>query len=719
MMWNMRNIHYYILGLMLAAGTVSSPAQNTKALSPRSKSVISVRKAEPEKTVSAYLTINWQTVDRQALENLGVKVCVVSDNIATVRIPQSKLEDVAEVEGVEYVQVSSPVSQMLDKARAEAGADKAAAGEGLSNPYTGKGVVIGIVDAGFDYTHAAFYDKDGNLRIKRVWEQAGTPSGSYVSPEAFGYGIELKTREEIETAGGDIMNNSHGTHVAGIAAGSDGYMDGVLKGVAPDADIVLVSMGETSRDNVNLTNALAYIFSYAEAEGKPCVVNLSLGSHAGPHDGTSTFDVMAGQLQGAGKLIVGSAGNHRSDKFHVTGTFSGSGDAPLNTFVQFKKAPSTTNKGGDIEIWGSKGSDFEVWLSAVNTATGDEKVRQQVYPSDGQGQSVTFGSYITGDFFVSSETSPLNGKPHVMLTSGVTNVRYNYAVAISVVPKGSGVVDIWADNTSLGLTDNGLKGFTGQTTESTIAEIGGTAKRIMTAGAYTTRNEYTLFGATTSSTLDETVGDIGSFSSCGPTADGRMKPDVTAPGCFIISSVSSNDKSGTQMVAYRYSGAQRDNIYGYMQGTSMASPFVAGAAALWLQAYPEMTPEDLAEIVRSTSRHDSFTGTDAGNDWGWGKIDVYGGLRKCIEKVASGCADITAPSDCVVRKVGDELRITFLSDGAQADISIVSAGGQTVYHSLCKPVSGEVRVDISSLPQGIYVLRVDAGNSSKTLKLRK
>lgn len=665
--------------------------------------------------VSAYLTTSADA-DWQALQALGVRTVMRLDTIATATLPLSRLAEISAVRGVKYVQTAAPAHQTLDLAKAETGADKVNAGQSLTQAYTGQGVVVGIVDAGFDYTHKAFYTADGQLRIKRVWEQSTTATGSYHAPEKYGYGTELSSQSEIEGASGDISGNSHGTHVAAIAAGSDSFKDGAYKGVAPDADIVLVSMGESSRDNVNISNAIAYIFDYADAQGKPCVVNLSLGNHAGPHDGTSTFDVVTDKLQGTGHLIVGAAGNHRTDKFHVAKTFTGADDTALRTFIEFNNAQLASNVGGDIDIWGSQGCDFEVELSAYRLTTGVESEQTVVYPSAEAVQSVSLGNNIKGTITVSSETSPLNGKPHVLLTSALTNLRAKYAVAVTVRPKGAGTVDIWADNNYLGLTANDIAGFTEPGEASTISEIGGTAKRILTVGAYTTRDSYLLYGYPEATRLTaDTVAHLGSFSSCGPTADGRMKPEVTAPGCFIISAVSQNDATSTKMVAEQYTDESRTYQYGYMQGTSMSSPFVAGTVATWLQACPTLTPEDLKDIVSATSRTDQYTAAPA-NGWGYGKLDAYEGLKKAVALAAAGIESVSHEFAGTITMQGGAIRVLPLSADAAAEVRIYTPGGSLMGVYI---IGGETTIPTASLPHGVYMLSVSDASGVKVMKFRK
>ncbi len=159
----------------------------------------------------------------------------------------------------------------------------------------------------------------------------------------------------------------HGTHVAGIATGA--FTGNVYRGVAPEADVALVSykMDDSSSSNVSISNGIKYIYDYATSVNKPCVVNMSLGMHLGPHDGTSTFDVVCDQMQGEGKLLVGSAGNEGADKVHVEKTLA-EGDS-LKTFVSFYE-PSV--RYGMIDIWGEADKTFTVRCVVFKKSTGEE-----------------------------------------------------------------------------------------------------------------------------------------------------------------------------------------------------------------------------------------------------------------------------------------------------------------------------------------------------------
>lgn len=720
----MRKSYIYIIGATMLIAPASALAQ--ASLSPRTAIAVAspTLLKSPAAQAAAVDTANSQlsayvTIDPAltSWQQLGVTPIAENAGTTTVRLTLDALQRLAKQQGVEYIQITSGATQMLNLARQEAGTDLLHKGTDLPKAYTGEGVVVGVVDAGFDYMHAAFRrPADGALRIKRVWEQGATTLDGASAPAKYGYGIELNTPELIEKAQGDSDSNSHGTHVAAIAAGSDAYKDGAYVGNAPDADIVLVALDLNASTNADISNAVQYIFDYADEVGKPCVVNLSLGNQDGPHDGTSTFDTMTDAMQGPGRLIVGAAGNHRTDAFHIDHTFAAADAAPLRTFVKYKVAPSNSVSGGTIEIWGEKGVDFTVDIAAYSTFNKKDARSTTVYPAEGV-TDVDFGKYATGTWKVASEVSPLNGKPHVVLTSALTSIRNNYAIALTVTPKTAGRVNIWSDNTYLALESRDIEGFSApDAASSTLCEIGGTGKRILTVGSYTTRNEYTTNGGQ-QATLQETVSDLSSFSSYGPTVDGRMKPNITAPGCFIISAVSNNDASGNLMYAEYNENFGRYNQYGYMQGTSMASPFVAGIVATWLQAYPQLTPEQLHEIVQNTARKDSFTATAPDSNWGYGKINALDGLRQCIEKQETGCVSVAMPFDGTVRIADGNILLGFARD-TQATLGITSMTGNTLFSKpLGKRSAGEtLSVAVPQLPKGVYLLSVKTPTATKTFK---
>ena len=590
--------------------------------------------------ISVYVQIDPDAIDWQAIRDLGGRVGTIANTLATVRLPLTQLAALAQVPGIRYIQAPQHVMPMLDLARKEARADEAYSSlltPDSSLPYTGQGIVIGQVDAGLDYMHNAFKTPEGTLRIKRVWEQGTNPATASIyglhSPEAFGYGAEFDTPELILKAGGDSDAGSHGTHVMGIAAGSDTYLDGQFRGVAPEAELVMVAITDVGPDNVRISDAIQYIFDYADQVQKPCVINLSLGSHSGPHDGTSPFDQIADALQGPGRLIVGAAGNYGADKFHLSRTYAeGSELEPFQTIVNHEFYSSYAT--GQIDIWADATLPLAIELFDYGTFNGTEsETHTFLLPDqlDGQIVEVSLGRNVSGTLQLTGELNPLNGKQHVLLTSAVTNLRNNHLVGLRIAPLagGYGQVDLWADDNKIHFDAAEREGFVNPTTESTITELGGTAQRILSVGAYTTRDKFQLEGSDQIYPVGMALGDLCTFSGYGPTADGRQKPEICAPGSFIVSSVSGHDRTQIYMHSHYTDANRHEQRYGYLQGTSMSAPFVTGTVALWLQAYPEMTPEELKEIIAYSARLDDFSQDT--RYWGAGKLDVLAGLERSIE----------------------------------------------------------------------------------------
>ncbi len=702
-----------------------SPSQAQNKLSPDAGHYLLTRSVRPvrsggEQRVNAYLCLEKEA-DFTKLCSLGVSVNLNLGDILTVQVPADSLEALSRLPFVRYVQMSVPVRPMMDKAREAAGADLVASGKGLDRSYTGEGVVVGVIDGGFDYTHPAFFDSEGKtLRIRRVWEQSytgGTP------PEGFAYGAEFDSPSLILAAGGDVSTNSHGTHVTGIAAGAS--LGNGWQGVAADADIVLVSMGELAENSANISDAIAYIYRYAESVGKPCVINMSLGTQIGPHDGTSVFDRVADRLQGPGRLLVGSSGNFGHEKIHVSRTFSGAEAAPLRTFFDFKQKPTTINYGGQVDVWGEKDLKYDIQAVVVSTSSGQVIASSPVMDASAAGGSTEVFELTKnskGQILISTEVNPLNGKPHTLLTLNVTNLRSGYAAGLVVTPRSAGTLHAWADDVYVRFTDAGVEGWQDGDSDCSIAEIGGTGDGIISVGAYTTRNAYTPAGSTREETTGEVMGAAATFSGRGPRPDGRVKPDIAAPGTMIASAVSSHDATLTSLPM---AGAvERDGKaypYAYMQGTSMAAPFVAGVLATWLQAAPELDPSAVRGILSSSAVRDEFTGTLSGEGngtWGRGKMDAYEGLKRVLRETGISAPLSSSALPPVLRYDGQFLRILFPGDATASSLSVSlhDLSGRVLFSTAVPAVAGsECTIPAGGLPDGCYLLQV----GSRSYKFRK
>lgn len=678
------------------------------------------RHSTADATLRAYLLVD-SAFQRSALAELGIHVNVDLVDMLTTDVPLHSIEQLSILPGVKYVQLAEPVKPQMDKVRLATGAESLHQGEGLSGSFTGKGVVIGVIDAGFDYTHPNFYTSDGKaLRIQRVWEQdyaKGTP------PDGFRYGAEFSTSEAILKASGDMPTNSHGTHVTGIAAGA--YSGNDWYGVAPDAELVLVSMSSDSAytaDNVNVSDAIAYIFNYADSVNKPCVINMSLGSQIGPHDGTSFFDQMANRLQGKGRLLVGSVGNFGKEKIHVSRTFASAQDEPLKTFVDFTEKPDAKSADAKIDIWGEVGMDYDVQLVVYNYKNG------QIAQTSEKISAVNSNSYVfeltsnsKGSIAVTTELNPLNNKPHALLNLSVKSLRNGYAVGLIISPRSSGTVHAWADNTHVKFTHHQVDGWNDGDTQHTLGEIGGTAEGILSVGAYTTRNTYTELNSATEKTTGEILEQISSFSATGPTVDGRMKPDIAAPGSFIISSMSSHYAALSSHPLTGYvSWNESSYPYGYMQGTSMAAPVVTGIMATWLQACPDLSISDVRDVLKNTARTDEYViqTSNVADVWGYGKVDALKGIQHILS--STGIEKVNSADAYKIEFSGNNLKLKVCEPSVSSMfVNIYTMNGVLAHskalHSLQQ--GEECFISLAHLPKGVYAAQIVCGKVHSVYKL--
>ncbi len=591
--------------------------------------------------VNSFLIINDE-FDKAKFESKGGFINSTSNEIATASIPVNILNETIEVEGIIYVQIAEKAERTMDAARNTTWVNWVHQGLQLPQAYFGTGVVIGVIDNGFDYTHPNFYDGTGsnNYRVKRVWEQSAT---SGTPPSGFTYGRELTTQTAILNAQRDKINNSHGTHVAGIAAGAGGGVSSTHMGVAPQSELVFVA---TPMTTVSIADGIQYIINYANSQNKPCVINISIGSNVGPHDGFSPFDQYCEGVVGNGKLIVGAAGNEGQKPLYVGKTYT-TNDNTLYSFVQFPNSSNGTNGTALIDIWGNPNQNYEVAVKIYNTNTNSF---EDWTPYIQANSNNTFNYTLFDDDFFSPDACsvtiatslyPANNKRNVQISINHSAQDDSYRWAMVEITATTGQTKMWACTGGAQFTNAGKPSpwVTGST-NSTVMEIGGTGNAIISVGAYTSKNSWTAFNSSSQTApFFSAIGAIAPFSSKGPTADNRTKPDITAPGNILASSVSRFDNSFTSSSAVTVSGVTNgiNNWYfGMMQGTSMASPMVTGILALWLQAYPHLNPTQALNLIKQNAWTDSFTGTipsTGNNTWGWGKVDAHEGLKDLLTKI--------------------------------------------------------------------------------------
>ena len=250
------------------------------------------------------------------LKQMGIKVRFVLGDVVALNVPADKLLQLEQVEAFSYVAADEILYPMNDKSREASNVDLAAdetlsIEAGLPQAYTGQGVVLGIIDQGIDFNHAAFRKDDGSTRIVKVIEHPIREKEEYTSDE------------EIKALTTDYESSSHGTHVSSAAGGSD--LGNGLQGMAPEGDLVLCGLGSWTTYS-NIVECIKDIFDYATSVGKPAVVNISLGNYLGLHDGS---DLLARSIATLtengtkpGRAVISSCGNAGSRYQSIVKTLS-------------------------------------------------------------------------------------------------------------------------------------------------------------------------------------------------------------------------------------------------------------------------------------------------------------------------------------------------------------------------------------------------------------
>ena len=604
------------------------------------------RSQSDDRLLTAFVRIDGNAAE--VLRQYGCKELARVGDISIAAIPLSKLGALSCGRQVKRIETGRRCSIQMDTTRLVVNAEKVYTGEGLPQSYTGRGVVVGVQDIGFDLTHPNFYSADmSQYRIKALWDQLSRDTiGStlYVGRDYVGREALLELGHPI-----DGETQTHGTHTAGIAAGSGAEGNGAVspyRGMACDADLVLV---DNAADNASLidprdyykftyaTDALGfkYIFDYAERMHQPCVINFSEGSSQDFHGYDQLYYELLAKLIGPGRIIVSSAGNDGARNSYIHKNI---GKERAGAFIMGnEKRFSCTAKSKQtftfrVSVYNNVASPQIVDISTVNVCNAQDSLltdsllvggkkyiwRVLAYPNSYDARETAY------DFQISSP-SKLGDSPQVSLQVMGRDADIElYRMSGYMFPHSLDPV--------LDAGDCRYTIFSPSSSPDVIC-VGSTSYRTQFVNYLGEKKVYD----------SGQKGIRSSFSAMGPTLDGRIKPDVMAPGQNIISSYSTffinNPKNVNASVKsdvrhFEYNG--RVYAWNANAGTSMSAPVVTGAIALWLQADPTLTPADCLEIFAKTCTHYDASLSYPNNLYGYGQIDVAAGLREVLRRKALG-----------------------------------------------------------------------------------
>jgi subtilisin family serine protease len=617
------------------------------------------------------------------LKRHRAKIYLHADDMVLADVPVRSLERLA---GEQYVRsitatkaarvppFPNPARPPSFEERRGRGVDEVSSVAGVINPparasdegLTGKGVIVGVVDTGIDWRHEDFIKPDGTSRILYLWdmtdnsfETSGGQTGT--RPPVLEDGGDpgpgtLYTNAQINDAlrGRGIVNSAdnfgHGTAAAGTAAGNgrataNGVPAGTYKGVAPEADLIIVKAGDCGSFDATYLLGTYWIAQVAKQRRQPVVINHSLGGHFSAHDGSEPAERLMNSVSGAGRpgvAVTVSAGNEGQFSLHGSGRFGarrpGQADiegAPLEVFVSPQRTSHHTWLNGYFDKqddWGlvvrgsgnflvdQTGRPFHLFIYKVGA-----KVMVQLE------EGVKEPDYFEELADLILEKTRLAGPDEKMdrlwvpLPPGYYSV-WGFGPTANV---RSGVFDLYTPFYTQG-------SFTVGAAKRMMVGSPGNAANVITVGSYDFRAawENRRGGRTMYNLPLDAISDYSSPG--GRLVGGVFKPDIAAPARYTISSMSatadpdSHACGGSNMGASaRWEAVTRDGKHIAWSGTSAAAPYAAGVVALMFQKNPNLDAAQVKDIlIRTANCGDNFIGMVPNAEWGNGKLNLSAALAE-------------------------------------------------------------------------------------------
>jgi minor extracellular serine protease Vpr len=645
-------------------------------------------------SVLAKVNSNFNKIE---LESDAIIVGAIIKDIVSLKFPLTQLSSIDNLNGIDMIQVAGKIRPTLSKVLKDIRADSVHAGINLPQAFTGQDVLIGITDWGFDYTHPNFYDTLlQDTRILAAWDQYKT---SGPTPVGFNYGTEFSTPTDLLNAGSDTSNiysyNYHGSHVAGITGGSGAGT--VYRGVAFEAQYLFATF---LVDESSVLDAWQWMYDKSITENKNLVINMSWGLyHTGALDGTSLLSQALDNFSDLGVLFVSSAGNNGDNNFHIKKEFTN--DTLLTRVNYSSTAYSQYYWGQSLHAWGDVDGEFSAGLQILNSSNvlmGETPMFSTLTTTSYVDSFVVVNGVLDTIWYnlAMDNMYPTNNRPQMRLrvkkNSSYKTILKSFA--------NSGTVHYW--NVGETTTDVGNWGddFTSIGVDYTAGDakygIGAPAcsGKAISVAAHSSENVIAsgaVFG-----------GSLANFSSEGPLMNEMLKPDISAPGVSVGSSVSSfTDASYNVTTTVSFNGNNYD--FTKISGTSMSSPVVAGVCALVWEANPYLASWQVKDIIIQTAREDVKTGdiTSSGStEWGFGKVNAYQAIQLALTIVGANENAKVIEWSLYPNPTSELLNIHGLEKDVKY-IQIVNLNGQ-----LIKELNYTNQIDINKLSNGIYILRL-------------
>ena len=597
------------------------------------------------------------------LEKNGIVHASFYGSVIRCQIPSWKLLDFAQIDGISVIEEGNKQGQLLDDStRYYSNADSVLGGlGGLTSAYTGKGVIMGSIDTGVDYTHGDFRNPGDSLsRILRFFDFNTTPVSSY---------SQAQVNQNLINPTLPIDDSWHGTHVAGVAVGN-GLANGTFKGMAPEAHLVVADL-TPSLEFDHIIGAADSIFQFARTQNKPCVINCSIGSNYGPHDGSDSYSLALESMVKAdsGRAMIIAAGNSTTFVPHL--------GYNLSSDTNFTYLSSTNSNPLYLQMYlpatGFNGQ-FRFGLDTLNTSSKYRKFTQSPFRTASQ----------IPQLGIQDTLKHPNGTPYCIISSYASNYTNNRVLVEFLLTylspaglktpiyrmemTGSGSFHLWAPNSSMinsvatyGKSLSDTSKYKKPDDQYSMAGYFNCAKDLISVANFNNRSAWVVCGGSGNTNLTAS-GVIASSSSFGPNIDGTIKPDISAAGDNTLAARSSN-------VPFPDSKAAVGCLHRRAGGTSNATAVITGAVCMYLQANPKAGWYTIKSDLLHSATSDSKTGVVPNSRWGYGKLNTmkfvqFGEQKSCrnIQGIGKIHAQITSNIDSIC--VGNSAQITASGSGS-------------------------------------------------------
>lgn len=461
-----------------------------------------------------------------------IQVIELSNEYAIMTVPESMIELLTGFSQIEYIEKPKRLYFSINKGKSVSCINPLQTGYlGLS----GRGVIVAVIDSGIDYFHGDFRNEDGTTRILELWDQG---RDTVYDSEQINAAIESGSREAAYQLVPSRDISGHGTAVAGIAAGNGRESDGRYRGIAYESPLLVVRLGVSRPDSfprtTELLRALDYVVKTAVEYQMPVAINLSFGNTYGSHDGNSLLETYLNDIANYGRTVIAvGSGNEGNRMGHTSGILT------EGQTEQVELSVGAYETGFGLQLWKSYADDVDITLISPNGIS--------LGPISNRLGSQRLSFNRTTVLLYYGEPSPYSRAQEIYMDfipkqdyveSGIWKIQMTPGRIVI------GQYDFWLPS---GTVLNQDTHFLRPTPDTTLT-IPSTAARAITVGAY-----------------DDTYLSYADFSGRGYTRlNQQVKPDIVAPGVNII--------------APAVGGG-----YEPVTGTSFATPFVTGSAALMMQ----------------------------------------------------------------------------------------------------------------------------------------